>query len=281
MKNWKALLWRSLREGSLQLWRNRFLSGTTILLGALILFLLNFVFSLQFFADFSLKDLQSRADFSVVLKSDFDAFDFEALKNEIRMFETEVQILPAEQFEDFEAPPRLHIRFLNLREVGSIFEVLKKPRYSTVVGEWDTTGERDFVTLIERLTQMRDSVHNAGLWFIFLFLGGGILLTLNTFRLMLFSRREEIFIARLVGADPEFIAGPFLIEGLLLGLASSMIGIFLFIFVLRQIDVLPGGAIFLHLWNNIFGTEILAAGLVGIVGASISVKRYLRGKFGF
>ena len=70
----RALLQRSLREGSIQLWRNKFLSGTTIFLGALILFLLNFVFSIQYFADMSLQNLEARADFSILLQEDFVCF---------------------------------------------------------------------------------------------------------------------------------------------------------------------------------------------------------------
>ena len=68
MEHWKNLIWRSAREGTVQLIRNKFLSSTTVLLGALILFLLNFVFALHFFTDYSLKSLEERADFRVPLE---------------------------------------------------------------------------------------------------------------------------------------------------------------------------------------------------------------------
>lgn len=280
MKNWQALLFRSFREGSIQVWRNKFLSGTTILLGALILFLLNFVFSIQFFADYSIKNLEARADFAVVLQKDFDAFEFEALRNELKEFNLATQMWDSEIREEVEIPPRLHIKFDDLAQVEEVFDIIKKPRYNSVVGNWDSAGERDFVNIVGKLLRVRDGVSKASFWLILLFLAGGILLAFNTFRIVLFSRKDEVFISRLVGADPKFIAGPFLVEGGLLGMVACLLAIILFVFVLKQIEVLPGGAIFLHLWNNVFSLEILCAGLVGVAGAWIAVRKYLRGKFG-
>jgi cell division protein FtsX len=279
MKNIKPLLLRSFREGSIQVWRNKFLSGTTILLGALILFLLNFVFSIQFFADYSLQNLEKRADFSLELRADYDAFEFDALKNELGMYEVEVEIFPAETIDNFQLPPRLHVQFLNLREVNDVFEILKKGRYDSVIGTWDGEGERDFVNIIDNLLRVRDGVEKAGYWLIAIFLAGGILLMVNTFRIVIFSRKNEVFIARFVGANTKFIAGPFLVEGFLLGITSSVLAIIVFVFVLKQINILPAGEIFMHLWNNIFSFEILISGLVGMLGAWIAVRKYLSGKF--
>ncbi|MCF7812667.1 hypothetical protein K9M59_03705 [Candidatus Gracilibacteria bacterium] len=281
MKINKALLQRSLREGSIQVWRNKFLSGTTILLGALIIFLLNFVFAVRFFADYSLENLESRADFSVVLQEDYDAFEFDALKNELSEFAIQPQLLEAETYEGVDIPPRLYIQFDDLSQVSDVFEVLKKDRYTAnVVGEWDREGERDFVHIVDQLLRVQNGVNTASLWLGILFLAGGVLLAFNTFRIVLFSRKDEVFIARLVGADPKFILGPFLVEGALLGLCSALLGILLFVFVLREIEVLPRGQVFLYLWNSVFSWEIFCTGLVGVLGAWIAVRKYLKGKFG-
>ncbi len=279
MKNIKPLLLRSFREGSIQVWRNKFLSGTTMLLGALILFLLNFVFSIQFFADYSLQNLEQRADFSLELRADYDAFEFDALKNELGMYDIESEVLEAEVVENFQLPPRLHVRFGDLREVNDVFEILKKGRYDSVIGAWDGEGERDFVNIIDNLLRVRDGVERAGFWLVILFLAGGVLLMVNTFRIVIFSRKNEVFISRFVGAETKFIVGPFLVEGLLLGVASSVIAIAVFTFVLRQVDILPAGEIFIYLWNNVFSLEILVSGLVGMTGAWIAIRKYLSGKF--
>ena len=276
----KILVWwrRSFQEGSLQLWRNGFLSLSTIGLGALILILLNFVFATQFFANSSLQSLEQRADFSIPLREPYDVFEFDALRNALQEFNIEINILSAEEFPDFHVPPRVYVKFLDIQQVSDVLEIFKNPRYLEVVGNWDGTAEREFVTLVGNLLNLRKNVELASRVLVLLFLAGGVLLIINTFRIALFSRRDEVFIARLVGADPIFIAGPFIVEGILLGLLASLFAIILFVLAIKQIPLLPSGQIFLHLWNNVFALELLLSAFVGAVGAWWSVRRYLRGK---
>ena len=54
-----------------------------------------------------------------------------------------------------------------------------------------------------------------------------ILLIANTIRLSIFSRRREIEVMKLVGATNWFVRGPFMLEGLLCGLAGSILAVFL------------------------------------------------------
>ena len=48
------------------------------------------------------------------------------------------------------------------------------------------------------------------------------LLIANTIRLSIFSRRREIEVMKLVGATNWFVRGPFMLEGLICGLAGSV-----------------------------------------------------------
>ncbi len=276
----KILIWwrRSFREGSVQLWRHKFLSLTTVGLGTLILVLLNFVFATQFFADYSIKSLESRADFTIPLREPFDAFEFDALKNSLKSFDIETEILPAEEFSEFRVPTRVHVKFHDIQQVNDVLEIFKNPRYIEVIGDWDGKAEREFVTIVGNLLKLRKNVEITSKVLVLLFLFGGILLVMNTFQIAIFSRRDEVFVARLVGADPSFIIGPFVIEGILLGLLSALCAIILFVIILKQIPVLPISQIFLHLWNNVFAFELLISATVGGIGAFWSIRRYLRGR---
>lgn len=275
---WFNWVQRSIREGTLQLWRHRFLTLTTVFLGVLILLLLNFVFSVQYYTEASLESLQARADFTVPLEKNYDVFAFDALGNDLKnRFDLSLSLLPEEDFGTFSVPERLQIRFNNLAQVGDVFEILKGDRYNEVIASWQGIGERDFVTLVDRLLRLKESVNAAGKWLVIIFLGGGVLLVLNAFRMGLFSRKNEVFVARLVGADSWFIAGPFIWEGLLVGLISNLLAILIFIFVLREVDFLPGGEIFIYLWDAVFAYQILASMAVGMLGAWLAVRRYLTG----
>lgn len=280
MQKYKHLLLRSLKEGIVQVGRNRFLSLTTIALGALIIFLLNFVFGVRYFVDLSLKDLESRADFSVQLRADYDAFQLGALTNELKMYDIDVQVFPADEFREFQLNPYINVRFRSLESVEEVLGLFKKARYSDVVGEWDSEGEKSFVTIVGKLLSLRKNTDSAANVLVLLFIGGGVLLMLNTFRIVLFSRKNEVFIARIVGADPPFIILPFLFEGIFLGFLSTLLGVVLFVFVLREIPNLPGGEIFLHLFESVFPLQILLSAVVGAVGAWIAVRKYLFGNFG-
>jgi cell division transport system permease protein len=278
MEKTKKIFLRSISEGIIQLWRNKFLSIMTIGLGVLILILLNLVFSVQFFAEKSLQDIESRADFSIALRENFDAFEFEALQNDLQKFNVTSRVLEAHNFNDFLLPDRLYLQFHDISQVEKILQAVKNPRYSEIIAVWDTEGERDFVNIISKLLSLRENVEKAALVLIILFIIGGILLVINTFRLVIFSRKNEIFISRLVGADPEFIMGPFVSEGAFLGFIASFLSIIVFIFLLREITIFPGGSIFTYLWNKVFMWEILVAILVGMFGAWLSVRKYLFGK---
>lgn len=63
----------------------------------------------------------------------------------------------------------------------------------------------------------------AVLWI--LSLSVGLLIVSNCIRLSFLQRREEIEVLELVGATPRFIRIPFLLEGLVLGIAASLLSI--------------------------------------------------------
>jgi len=52
-----------------------------------------------------------------------------------------------------------------------------------------------------------------------------LLIVANTIRLSVYARRDEIDILRLVGASRSYVASPFLLEGLIEGLAGGLLGL--------------------------------------------------------
>jgi cell division transport system permease protein len=109
-----------------------------------------------------------------------------------------------------------------------------------------------------------------------------VLLISNTIRLSIFSRRREIEVMKLVGATNWFVRGPFMLEGLICGVAGALLAIFFL--VLGKAVALP--AILPHLSGDadvhamafpLVALVLLASGLgLGAVGSGLTIRRFLR-----
>ena len=109
------------------------------------------------------------------------------------------------------------------------------------------------------------------------------LLIANTIRLSIFSRRREIEVMKLVGATNWFVRGPFMVEGLLCGLAGAVLAIF-FLILGKEI-ALPA------ILHNALSSDpdvhalafpltaliLLAMGLgLGALGSGLTLRRFLK-----
>ena len=110
-----------------------------------------------------------------------------------------------------------------------------------------------------------------------------ILITSNTVKLATFDRRDEIAIMRMVGATNAFIRWPFVFEGLLLGLFSSLFAFFLQWFIydrvadyIRHTMVDMSLVSFSSLGFVIFMVFLITGLFVGILGSLFSIRRYLK-----
>jgi cell division transport system permease protein len=110
-------------------------------------------------------------------------------------------------------------------------------------------------------------------------------LIVNTIKITIFSRQEEIEIKRLVGASNLSIKQPFVIEGLLIGLIGSIIPILITIYGYVALYDKTGGKIFSQFIKLIepfpfvfivSGVLALIGVVVGMIGSSSAVKKYLK-----
>ena len=112
---------------------------------------------------------------------------------------------------------------------------------------------------------------------------GASLIVSNTIRLSVFARRKEIEIMKLVGATDGFILFPFVIEGLIIGIAGSCAATGLVAAgYLGLVTWMESVASFIpiirdpiHMRLAVLGTVAFGA-VTGLAGSAISVRRYLR-----
>jgi cell division transport system permease protein len=122
-----------------------------------------------------------------------------------------------------------------------------------------------------------------------IFLLGSIILLIastmlisNTIRLSIFSRRREIEVMKLVGASNWFVRGPFMLEGLLCGLAGALLAVLLLLLakeialpaILPRLEASEGVS---ALSFPIMALILLGVSLlVGAAGSGITLRRFLR-----
>jgi len=108
----------------------------------------------------------------------------------------------------------------------------------------------------------------------------------NTIRLTVHARRKEISIMKYVGATNTFIRWPFIIEGIIIGIISAAVTIIIvgavYDFVVQGIEssnVLQTMGVTLLQFSEIvqlIAIAYLVLGIgVGVIGSSISMKKYL------
>lgn len=108
----------------------------------------------------------------------------------------------------------------------------------------------------------------------------------NTIKLAVYSNKREIFIMRYIGATNKFIKKPFVIEGAIMGIVSALISFMLisiaYVVIYARIPKVGsslgvfGFIPYSSLWWMILAIYIVLGIFIGILGSSISIKKYLK-----
>lgn len=161
-------------------------------------------------------------------------------------------------------------------------------RADALAGQWGKWPQVDHVQLDSAWVQRLEAIlrfGRIGLWFLAICVAVVVLATVfNTVRLQAMTQREEIAVARLVGATESFVRRPFLYLGALTGAAAALLAILAAALALQPLNgaVLGlarsyGAEFALHLPSlPVLAIEVLAAGFLGALSARWSVTRSTR-----
>jgi cell division transport system permease protein len=198
--------------------------------------------------------------------------DFNAARAE--RGETDLSSLYGEAFNPF--PAYLRVELLDPRQSRQVTAMLDAE--TGLVSR--TLGQQ---AGIDRLVDITALLRNLGA-IVLGFVGLTVLLiVINSIRMALMSRAQEIEIMRLVGASDAYVRWPFIVEGILIGMAGAVITLMLLLAVSSPISDLArqiAGEVPLGFDRSLtvqIVSVVLAAGLgLGGIGAWISVQAYLR-----
>jgi cell division transport system permease protein len=194
---------------------------------------------------------------------------FEKLKAEYAALEGASKLI------DNPLTDRVVVRVQNPREIESVAGQIRQ-----IQGVSDLEYGADFVnTVLSTL----ETVRNVGYGLVLLLVLNTLLNILNTIRVAMFARREEIEVMRLIGATRGFIRAPYVLEGLGLALLASALTAAIIVpaygaISARVSELVPFVPIVRDMGTvwQVLGIIALLGVVLGLLGSIWAANRYLR-----
>jgi cell division transport system permease protein len=194
---------------------------------------------------------------------------FEKLKTEYAALEGASKLI------DNPLTDRVVVRVQNPRAIEEVAQQIKQ-----IEGVLDLEYGADFVnTVLSTL----ETVRNVGYGLVLLLVLNTLLNILNTIRVAMFARREEIEVMRLIGATRGFIRAPYVLEGLGLALLASALTAAIIVpaysaissRVAELVPFIPIVRDAAVVWQ-VLGIIALLGVVLGLLGSIWAANRYLR-----
>lgn len=144
-------------------------------------------------------------------------------------------------------------------------------------------GERR--SAIENIGRWVGFAEKAGLVASIIFIAISSLIVFNTIRMAIFNRKDEIQMMKLIGADRNFIRGPFVVEAVVYGFIAAVVATIAGISILYAASdkllsygvVVQGTIDFATLYLGFVLLGMIGLGaLIGIISSLLATRRYLK-----
>ena len=286
------------KQGFVGLWRNRMMSMASIssvtaallILGIVLILILNI-------NNITLTAQQQFDEIQIYLEDEMDQAEIDKLGEVISSFDGVASLrfqsreqaleIMKEKFGDegyildgLETNPLPDSYIIQLSKIDNAEAVVERLR--GLNGIEDIKYYRD---IVEKLMSVANFVRYGGLIIIAVLMFISVFIISNTVKITVAARKREINIMKYVGATNGFIRGPFIVEGILLGLIGAAISIlaithgykYLFtsindrLYVLFTVYMVPHYSLF----NDIVIIFTAIGVGIGILGSVLSLRRFL------
>ena len=175
-------------------------------------------------------------------------------------------------------PASLDVTVRDIRDLGAIDQEV---RSSPLVDKSPATNYEPSV--IDKIVLLARVAGIAGLALIVALTGLSVFIIMLTIRTAIYLRRKEIEVMKLVGATDWFVRWPFIMEGLIVGVAGAVVAVLIVGFGYRPaVQNLQSVLIFVPLsydpsYLRLVLAAMMAFGLLlGTVGSYLGVRRFLK-----
>jgi|GEM_PF-231299 len=297
---------RGLKLGFANFWRNKVLSIATILVMAVIIFIFNIILTIQFVSNEALQSLSEHVDIVIYLRDDIDFYDAKHLAEALQTVQgvKTVKYTSKEEALDIVGkthpktadflrkfdlknplPPSISITTGSAEDHANVQALLEEPEYKSMMQNYVTQGSSNESVILsavaKNLGNVSKFVRQIIFWMVLVFVLGGTLVVVNAIQLTIYTRRNEIYIMRLVGATPSFIRMPFVFEGILYGVFAIVVSFMILAFLSSSIQIEDS-----NLWtyyqtlqfDRIILGELFISVMLAVISSYSAVEKYLKGK---
>jgi len=299
---------RIVRAGFVGFWRNAFVSLAAIFVMAVSLFVIGSTIMVDTLLGVSLENIQDKVDINVYFVTTAEQTDIDLLQTSLESLPDVEEVIFTSREDALEAFSELHrndetimqgLEELGGNPLGSSLSIRAQDtsQYEGIAAflneqqaiedpQQPLIDEVNFVKnqeAIEKLTAIIGAVESATFIIMIVLVAASILITFNTVRLTVYTTREEISVMRLVGASNTFIRGPFMLQGIMYGVAAGVLALLVMyplvlwigpeteqFFQFNLFDYFVSN--FAYLFAVLVGTGVV----MGVVSSSLAVSRYLR-----
>lgn len=296
---------RTFKESINSIIRNGWLSIVAISILVMSLFIISVFFVITSTTNEILKEIKNKTNISVYFKSDTDEKIILEAKSELEKFSeiksvdyvskdaalenfkknnasSEPIIMEAlKEIGDNPLLAALVIKANNPADYQSIADNVRNMKFGDEVSRVNYEKNKE---IINKLNNIIGVIQKVGISLGILFAAISLLITFNTIRITIYTHKQEIEIMRLVGASNFFIRLPFIFEGIIYGVAGSIISMALLYASLKLVAPYAGSIVpmnnvmdfYAHNFWKIFGYQVFLGSFFGIAGGFMAMRKYLK-----
>ncbi len=288
----------NIKQGFLQIFRNRGMSLASIFSILAMLLILGMFFvitvNINMFTEVVKQDYDQ---IEVFLLDDTDKTEAEALMAQISAHEgvTDVQYRSKDE--------ALEVLKERWGESGYLLDSLgKNPLPASIlinVESLDNAGEvaayagtldgiedvQYYQETVEKLTKITNFLQIGALIIMAFLVVVSVVVVSNTVKLTVFARAKEIRIMKYVGATNWFIRGPFLAEGIIIGMLAALLSTGLIALIYKELIAAIGPQVLAIVSMPLISTEYLTGNMliiflalgmsIGACGSIVSMRKFL------
>lgn len=309
MKNPSTLLKRIFKSGSLNFFRNKTVSFSSVAILTTTLLIIGIFFFFRGIFDYTIDQIKDKVDIKVYLKLDATDEQIVALKQKmmplpevksVTLTTSEEELADFKEKHSNDAIIMQALEESNSNPFGAVLTIVAQDTagYESIAQTLDSGSQflgdsssvidrinyYELKSSIDKLNNIVNWVNTIGYWITLIFIVMSSLIIFNTIRLSIFIYKDEISVMRLVGASNTYIRGPFLVESTIYAVVSSILAMVLFFpityYVAKKTSIFLNGLnihkYYLDNFFSLFGLLLIVSLVLATLSSLLATRRYLK-----